>query len=64
MKAKKIPLKKISLNDLGNISIDKKTNIKRLFSPPEKAPGRILEGEPDEMVKELVKILKDEAKVL
>jgi len=64
MKAKKIPLKKVSLSDLGNISIEKKTTTKRLFSPPEKAPGRILEGEPEEMVKELVKILKDEAKVL
>lgn len=64
MKAKKIPLKKISLSDLGDISTDKKTNTKRLFAPPDKAPGRILEGEPEEMVKELVKILKDEAKVL
>jgi len=64
MKAKKIPLKKISLADLGNPSTDKKTKTKRLFSPPEKAPGRILQGEPEEMVKELVKILKDEAKVL
>ncbi len=64
MKAKKIPLKKVPLSDLGDISTEKKTNTKRLFAPPDKAPGRILDGEPEEMVKELVKILKDEAKVL
>lgn len=64
MKAKKILLKKVTLSDLGNPSIEKKTFTKRLFAPPEKAPGRILEGEPEEMVKELVRILKDEAKVL
>lgn len=64
MKAKKIPLKKIALDELGDISLEKKTNTKKLFAPPDKAPGRILEGEPEEMVKELVKILKDEAKVL
>ncbi len=64
MKAKKIELTKITLSDLGNISTEKKTFTKRLFAPPEKAPGRLLEGEPEEMVKELVKILKDEVKVL
>ncbi len=64
MKAKKIQLKKISLSELGLDSTENKTNVKRLFSPPEKSPGRVLEGEPEEMVKELVRILKDEAKVL
>lgn len=64
MKAKKIPLKKIKAEELG-VPLDKKKTItKRLFAPPEKAPGRVLNGEPEEMVKELVKILKDEVKVL
>jgi len=64
MKSKKIPLKKLSLSDFSDISTENKTVSKRLFSPPEKAPGKIIEGEPEEMVKELVRVLKDEAKVL
>lgn len=64
MKAKKIPLKKFTLSDLGDPPTENMTITKRLFAPPDKAPGRVLEGEPEDMVKELVKILKDEAKVL
>ncbi len=64
MKAKKIPLKKYSTEDLGLNGNESKTVTHRLFAPPEKAPGRIIEGEPDVAVKELVRILKEEAKVL
>lgn len=32
--------------------------------PPEKEAGKVLEGETDEQVKELVSLLKTEAKVL
>lgn len=32
--------------------------------PPEKAPGKIIPGEPEAAVKELVKLLRDEAKVI
>ncbi len=64
MKAKKIPLKKVNPSDFSDISKENKTVSKRLFAPPEKAPGKIIEGEPEEMVKELVRVLKDEVKVL
>lgn len=64
MKAKKVPIEKLSLADLD---IDESTvGIKpeKLFSPPEKPAGKIIEGEIEDAVKELVRLLKDEAKVL
>jgi electron transfer flavoprotein beta subunit len=63
MKAKKIPIKKLTLEDLG---VEAKAAIKpeKLYAPPEKPPGRVLEGELEDTVKELVKLLKEEAKVL
>ncbi len=64
MKAKKIPIKKLSLEDLG--LAEAAVNIKptKLSAPPEKPQGKIIEGEPAEAVKNLVKLLKDEAQVL
>jgi len=43
-----------------------KTKIKteKLYAPPEKPQGKVIEGEPEESVKELVRLLKEEAKVL
>lgn len=64
MKAKKIPIKKLTLSEMG--IEDTGCNIKpqKLYAPPEKPPGRVLEGELEDTVKELVKLLKEEAKVL
>lgn len=64
MKAKKIPIKKLSLQDLEIGEIDNKIIVEKLFSPPEKPQGKIIEGDIEDAVKELVKALKDEAKVL
>ncbi len=64
MKAKKIPIKKISLADAGIAEADNKIRTEKLFAPPEKPAGKIIEGEPEDAVKELVRLLKDEAKVL
>jgi electron transfer flavoprotein beta subunit len=32
--------------------------------PPERSPGRLLTGDPDDAARELVRLLRDEAKVL
>lgn len=64
MKAKKIPIKKLTLADIGMTDATAKIRTEKLFAPPEKPAGRIIEGEPEETVKELVRLLKEEAKVL
>ncbi len=64
MKAKKIPINKLSLQDAGVEDATVKVKREKLYSPPEKPQGRVLEGEPEEMVKELVRALKEEVKVL
>jgi electron transfer flavoprotein beta subunit len=64
MKAKKIPIKKLSLADVGIGELKTKIKTEKLYAPPEKPQGKIIEGEPEETVKELVKLLKEEAKVL
>lgn len=38
--------------------------INKMFLPPPRKSGKILEGEPQEVVKELVRLLREEAKVL
>jgi electron transfer flavoprotein beta subunit len=64
MKAKKIPIKKLTLADVGISEINNKIQTEKLYAPAEKPPGKVIEGEPEETVKELVKLLKEEAKVL
>ena len=64
MKAKKIPIKKLSLQDLEIDETDNKIIVEKLFAPTEKPQGRVIEGDIGDAVKELVKALKDEAKVL
>ena len=66
MKAKKKPLEELELDDLDldEDDVEAKTETVEVFLPPEKQAGRILEGELEAQVKELVALLKDEAKVL
>ncbi|MFD1362195.1 electron transfer flavoprotein subunit beta/FixA family protein [Lentibacillus salinarum] len=66
MKAKKKPLDELEIDDLDleEEDVEAKTETIDVFLPPEKEAGRILEGEVDDQVKELVSLLKDEAKVL
>lgn len=45
----------------GNASL---VRVARLRPPPERQPGKIIQGEPAQIVQELVKLLKTEAKVL
>ncbi len=64
MKAKKIEIRKISLAELGVATGDPGVRLLRLSVPAEKPQGRILSGEPEAVAAELVRCLRDEAKVL
>ncbi len=70
MKAKKKPLEEKTLADLGLDSAEfgegaRKLKILELTPPPERAEGKIVEGEtPQEKAAELAKLLHEEAKVL
>src|SRR5690625_875842 len=66
MKAKKKPLEELEIDDLDldEDELEPKTETIDIFLPAEKQAGRVLEGEVDDQVKELVSLLKNEAKVL
>ncbi|WP_060678331.1 electron transfer flavoprotein subunit beta/FixA family protein [Virgibacillus halodenitrificans] len=66
MKAKKKPLEELEIDDLDldEDELEPKTKTTDIFLPPEKEAGRVLEGEIEEQVQELVSLLKNEAKVL
>ncbi len=66
MKAKKKPLETLELDDLNLEEEDVAANTETLerFLPPEKQAGKQLEGEAAAQVKELVALLKSEAKVI
>ena len=69
MKAKKRPVDvkdAVALGfDAGSLSADAMgTRMGEFSPPPPRPPGRMLEGEPQAMVKELVRILREEDKVI
>jgi electron transfer flavoprotein beta subunit len=66
MKAKKKPLERLSAEDLGlnPEDIAARTAIRDQFLPPKKEAGRVLSGELVQQSKELVQILREEAKVI
>ncbi len=70
MKAKKKPLTKKTLADLGIDASEvgaagAKCKVKRLGFPSERLPGKIIEGEtPEAKAVELVRLLREEAKVI
>ncbi len=70
MKAKKKPLKKKTLSDLGvdPSAVGKagaKSKVTNLSFPPERSPGKIIEGDsPEAKAAELVRLLREEAKVI
>lgn len=66
MKAKRKPLDLLELEDL-EIDIEEveaKTKKIKVFLPPKKEAGQILKGEMDSQVKELVRLLHTDAKVI
>ncbi|AST92789.1 MULTISPECIES: electron transfer flavoprotein subunit beta/FixA family protein [Sutcliffiella] len=66
MKAKKKPLDELELDDLDleEDDVEPKTKTIEIYLPPQKEAGRILQGELEEQVKELVTALRNEAKVI
>jgi electron transfer flavoprotein beta subunit len=66
MKAKKKPLERLSAEDLGLKPEDilSRTEIVDQYPPPKKEAGKVLSGELADQSKELVKLLRYEAKVI
>lgn len=64
MKAKKIEIQKLSLADCGLAAVKNLVTVEKYSIPPEKPQGKVVAGEPADAVKELVRLLKEEAKVL
>lgn len=66
MKAKKKPLTRLELDDLDldEDDIKAKTEITDIFLPPKKEAGKILQGDLADQAKELVQLLRSEAKVI
>jgi len=66
MQAKRKPLDELEIDDLDldEDDVEAKTETVDIFLPPEKEAGRILEGEVEDQVKELVSLLRNEEKVL
>lgn len=66
MKAKKKPLSRLDLDDLDldEDDIEAKTETVEVFLPPKKEAGKILQGEIADQAKELVQLLRSEAKVI
>ncbi|MGM0874836.1 MAG: electron transfer flavoprotein subunit beta/FixA family protein [Bacillota bacterium] len=66
MKAKKKPLNEIELDDLDldENDVEPKTKTIEIYLPPKKEAGKVLEGELEKQVKELVLLLRNEAKVI
>nr|WP_263327362.1 electron transfer flavoprotein subunit beta/FixA family protein [Neobacillus sp. Marseille-Q6967] len=66
MKAKKKPLEELELDDLDleEEDVEAKTKTIEIYLPPKKEAGRVLEGELQDQVKELIHLLHSEAKVI
>jgi electron transfer flavoprotein beta subunit len=69
MQAKKKPLETKKPADLGVTPAEvgkagAKLEVVSMFMPPERAAGRVVPGEPEEAAKEVVKLLRTEAKVV
>ncbi|RXY98231.1 electron transfer flavoprotein subunit beta/FixA family protein [Fictibacillus sp. S7] len=66
MKAKKKPLETLEIDDLDidEEDVEAKTKTVEVFMPPKKEAGKILSGELNDQVKELVSLLRSEAKVI
>ncbi len=68
MKAKKKPVKTVKAADVAGLAAATAgvggTKMHAFQPPPERPPGRIVAGEPDQAAKELVRLLREEAKVI
>ena len=65
MKAKKKPIKEVELSSLGIQASTSSMVVEELSYPPEKPEGKMVEGDdPKQLAENLIKLLKEEAKVL
>ncbi|WP_455660940.1 electron transfer flavoprotein subunit beta/FixA family protein [Pradoshia sp.] len=66
MKAKKKPLEELELDDLDleEDDVEAKTKSIEIYLPAQKEAGKVLQGELPDQVKELVQLLRSEAKVI
>lgn len=66
MNAKKMELKQVGLAELGLSGDDVKPQVEivEFFLPEQRPAGKTLEGEPEETAAQLVKLLREEAKVI
>lgn len=66
MKAKKKPLEELELDDLDleEDDVEAKTKTIEIYLPPKKEAGKVLAGDLNDQVKELVSLLHTEAKVV
>lgn len=64
MKAKKLPFDTVGAGDLGAEAGAARAHESNLAPPPARPAGRILEGDAPTVAKELVRLLREEAKVL
>jgi electron transfer flavoprotein beta subunit len=69
MKAKRTPIAVKTLTDLGLTpeeagAASARSKALGFASPPQRQAGRVLEGDPAQVVKELVRFLREDAKVL
>lgn len=66
MKAKKKPLEELEIGDLDldGDDVEAKTKVIDIYLPPKKEAGRVLEGELEDQVTQLVNLLQKEAKVI
>jgi electron transfer flavoprotein beta subunit len=63
MKAKTKPVQSLKISALKG-EASPKVVYKNFRLPPEKAPGKIIPGDPEQAVKELARLLREEAKVI
>jgi electron transfer flavoprotein beta subunit len=64
MKAKKKEIKELSLATLGVSDADRRVAYKGFELPPPRPAGRFLEGDSASQASQLVKLLREEAKVI
>lgn len=67
MKAKRTPIAAKTLADLGlaaDSATAPRTEVLGLVPPPKRQAGRLIQGEPEGVVRELIQALREEAKVL
>ena len=65
MKAKKKPLKVLTAGDLpGAANAPGGVEFVSISPPPPRPECKFIEGEPEQMAKELVRVLREEAKVI